>query len=126
MNKDLKTPPTTVTPQSTRSSQKDKQLDAVLFLKDFSCRLDDVQKELTSFVSSFVDRSTLTRNQRSGMISIEKVIIPLISVSLPRIKNATTLLVPIASCDYVHKFNEKNRNAIAHNQLSCHKSSPRK
>ena len=116
----------TLIPPSTQSSQKGKQLAAVLFLRDFSCRLQDVQKELTNFLSLFVDQLILTRNQRSAIISIEKAIIPFISVSLPGLKNAAKLLAPIASCKYVHLSNERKRNAIVHNQLLCKKSLPLK
>ena len=112
MQNKTETPTATITPQPTSSSQKDKQLAALLFLKEFSCRLDNVKKELTSFVLLFPNQKYMTWSQRSALISIEKSIVPFISTSLLPLNNAEKLLSPISSTSYVHDFKEREKNEL--------------
>ena len=126
------TPPAAITPQSKSSAaktlKKDKQLAALLFLKDFASRIADVNRELTSLISSFPDRKILTWSQRSALCSIEKSIIPFTSNAQTPLHDAVNSLSPISCSDYVHQFRErkrkKNSRQMSTDRIS--KSSPLK
>ena len=132
MQNNAETPSVAITPQSTCSatneSKKDKQLAAVLFLKDFVCRIDDVKRELTSLILSFPDRVNLTWSQRAAFSSIESTIIPFLSNSMTPLKDSAKLLSPISCSEYVHQFKERKRKKISHQMSTGRrlKSSPHK
>ena len=95
-------------------SIKDKQLKAVIYMKEVSDRMTDVScelKELTRIFSSSTDENI--RLQKLSMSSLAKTIIPFLDESASRINTASKILAPIGGTDYVHRINESKRTRQA-------------
>ena len=111
---------TTITTSSNDSSavsKKDKQMAAVLDLKNIASRLDDATNEITHLLKLIQDDNPSNRPIKSALSSMKSAILPHLVNSSDSIRNASIVLAPIGSINYVHNFEEKKRKSDAHDEM---------
>lgn len=97
------------TNHSNHMSKKEKQLKSVLSLMELSCLLRDVSLELKFLADLFSDKSNLNRKQQQAIRSLMLTVIPFLSKSSESVADSAENLALIASTNYIHEKDEKNR-----------------
>ena len=83
-------------------SLKDKQLNAAMFLKELSARMDDISSKLNILYELFDSSDGMTRGQTSVLTSLRQTIIPFVEGSAVKLKEVSSVLSPISGLNYVH------------------------
>ena len=92
-------------------SIKDKQMKAVLYLKESSARMHDLAEELNRMHDVMRDNELSNRTKNSQLITLKYTIIPFVHDTFEQIFNHSKILSPIVGLDYVHEREEcKKRN----------------
>ena len=128
----FKTPPTNgsfKTPPS--MSTKDKQFNYCLILKQIGSRLSDVHYEIESLYDVLIASESRSQEEKKMLSNLRLSILPFLLKASKQTFDASTILSPIASTNYVHKRAESERRRLANNEADnisrkAMKSSPLK
>ena len=71
-----------------QSSVKDKQMKAVLYLKESSARMHDLAKELNRMHDVMCDNELSNRTKNSELIRLKRTIIPFVHVTAEQFLNS--------------------------------------
>ena len=89
-----------------QSSVKDKQMKAVLYLKESSARMHDLAEELNRMHDVMRDNELSNRTKNSELIKLKRTIIPFVYDTAEQFFNHSKILSSTAALDYVHKREE--------------------
>ena len=95
------------------TSKKDKQLSSVLYLKNFSCPIQDVSKELEYLADVLFGNDIQNRKLYSARRSLRVTI-----------SECSKILAPIPSTEYIHKTKERDRRDEPAKVVNCRKTLP--
>ena len=85
-----------------QSSVKDKQMKAVLYLKESSVRMHDLAEELNRMHDVMRDNELSNRTKNSELIRLKRTIIPFVHDTSENCFDYSKIVSPIAGLDYVH------------------------
>ena len=88
-------------------------MNSTVYLKETLARLFDVHEEFLRLHSKFCDESISTRNKISALVSLGKTIIPFVKETSTKLLEASTILSPVLSLEYVYKSDEIKRSNVA-------------
>ena len=100
-------------------SIKDKQINAVLYVKESSAMMRDLTEELNRMYDVIRDNELSNRTKNSELIKLKRTVIPFVYDTAKQFFNHSKILSSTAALDYVHKREEcKKRKGTEENRSS--------